>query len=267
MCIKYSLCAAFFIFACKCHAYDIKPVSQPDSIIKKTSITLVFVPLNYASGADLKLDIEALIRKLKETKPFDEFINEIGVFKAVLSKGEAERCLKFQEGGLPLKADAGFLKSVYKKVRADYKLIVLDNTGTDLRAEFSSPEASSLVIIGRARFKDRSGLAKAFLHELGHSLGLRDESPQGYAKTCSPGYPNCAVTIEEARKWWGDLVGKPGYADYIKGCCGNSDYIRPTIASLMNDINKAEDFGPVNERYLRQILRHRQESAYAFRHD
>ena len=34
----------------------------------------------------------------------------------------------------------------------------------------------------------------------------------------------------------------------------NKKYIRPTIASLMNDADKAEDFGPVNERYLRQVL-------------
>ncbi|MDP3732853.1 MAG: hypothetical protein Q8R31_07540 [Candidatus Omnitrophota bacterium] len=30
--------------------------------------------------------------------------------------------------------------------------------------------------------------------------------------------------------------------------------IRPTIASLMNDADKAEDFGPVNERFLRKEL-------------
>ena len=56
------------------------------------------------------------------------------------------------------------------------------------------------------------------------------------------------------RNGGGDLVGQGTRVNYIFGCCGNKNYIRPTIASLMNDPDKAEDFGPVNERYLRQVL-------------
>jgi len=41
---------------------------------------------------------------------------------------------------------------------------------------------------------------------------------------------------------------------YVRGCCGNRNYIRPTTASLMNDPDKAGDFGPVNERYIRTAL-------------
>jgi len=50
------------------------------------------------------------------------------------------------------------------------------------------------------------------------------------------------------------LVTENDRVGYIFGCCGNKDYIRPTIASLMNDFRKAEDFGPVNQRHLRREL-------------
>jgi len=49
------------------------------------------------------------------------------------------------------------------------------------------------------------------------------------------------------------------FVGYINGCCGNKDYIRPTIASFMNDPDQANDFGPVNERYLRKVLEGLQE--------
>ncbi|MDD4980625.1 MAG: hypothetical protein PHC54_05090 [Candidatus Omnitrophica bacterium] len=49
-------------------------------------------------------------------------------------------------------------------------------------------------------------------------------------------------------------MGKVPRVNYIHGCCGNKNYIRPVIASLMNNPDKAEDFGPVNERFLRKEL-------------
>lgn len=147
-----------------------------------------------------------------------------------------------------------FLNDLLTYLKSNYKLIIIDASGSVSTAELSSPDKLSLVILGRARYEDSSSFAKGFLHELGHSLGLRDECVD-CQQLCPPGPPNCATTKEEAENWWGDLVGKEQRVNYISGCCGNKEYIRPTIASLMNNPDKAEDFGPVNERYLRKILR------------
>ncbi|MFH0913499.1 MAG: hypothetical protein V1884_04385, partial [Candidatus Omnitrophota bacterium] len=121
-------------------------------------------------------------------------------------------------------------------------------------AELSSRDKLSLVIVGRSRYTNPQSFAKGFLHELGHSLGLRDECID-CGELCPPGPPNCASTPEEAKGWWGDMVGKVERVNYIHGCSGNKSYIRPVIASLMNDTEKAEDFGPVNERFLKKELR------------
>ena len=69
-----------------------------------------------------------------------------------------------------------------------------------------------------------------------------------------PGPPNCAATEEDAKAWWGDLEGTMPRVHYIHGCGGNKNYIRPTIASFMNDPDKAGDYGPVNARYLSRIF-------------
>ncbi len=135
----------------------------------------------------------------------------------------------------------------------EYKLVIIDVKGSISCAELSLIDKTSLIILGKARYKDTDSLAKGFLHELGHSLGLYDECVD-CAQLSFGGYPNCAPTKEEAERWWGDLAGKDPRVNYIAGCCGNKNYIRPAIASLMNDPDKAEDFGPVNERYLRNIL-------------
>jgi hypothetical protein len=143
-----------------------------------------------------------------------------------------------------------FLKNIFSSLKSNFKLMIMDEKRFFSCAQLSLPMVTSLIILGKKGYRNQKSLAKGFLHELGHSLGLRDEGISGEAKRCPPGPPNCATTKEEAKKWWADLVGK----ENINGCCGNKNYIRPTIASLMNNPDKARNFGPVNERYLRKVL-------------
>lgn len=241
----------FWYFSSNSFAYDIKPYLRQFAPEGK-KFNLVFCPLDYQNNEDFLKDTGASIQRLKRTKPFDS-CNSFGFWYISLSKEEESKIFKPTQGFPPLKVRQDFLAAISNHLRSNYKLIIIDSLGSVSCAELSSIDKMSLIILGRNRYSNSDSFAKGFLHELGHSLGLRDECTH-CQQLSSAGYPNCAVSMEEAVKWWGDLVGKDERVDYIAGCCGNSSYIRSTIASLMNDPDKAEDFGPVNERYLRNIF-------------
>ena len=219
----------------------------------KTGVNFVFLPLNYVDKQYFLRDTEILLEGLTKTKPFDEFTDAFGVWQVKLVKEEEKVLFKETEGIPPLKVRQEFLDNISSQLKSNYKLIIIDAKGGTSCAELSSIDKLSLIILGKRRYRDSNSFAKGFLHELGHSLGLRDECLD-CGEVCPPGPPNCATTKEEAERWWGDLVGKLARVNYIRGCCGNKDYIRPTIASIMNDADKSSDFGPVNERYLRGVL-------------
>jgi hypothetical protein len=250
----FCFCLFSFSFTLACFAYTIEPYAgQPSSSQKQESLKLVFCPLNYSSKEDFLQDTGLLIQRLKKTPPFAEVSAKIGFYYTSL-KEEEKPIFKEIQGFPPLGVRRDFLEGIRSYLKSGFKLVIIDASGFVSCAEVSSIDKLSLIILGKARYVSRSGsLAKEFLHELGHSLGLRDEcadcgqfSPQGR--------PNCAVSREEAQSWWGDLVGRAPEVNYIRGCCGNKNYIRPTVASLMNNPDKSGDFGAVNERYLKNAF-------------
>ena len=244
----------FFCSVCNCFAYDIAAYSKETPSESHPVLNLVFCPLYYQDKEVFLKDLDGLVQRLKKTRPFDEYIKETGFYYIDISGEEVNTIFKKTRDFPPLKARRHFLEYILARLKSDYKLIIVDALGSVSCAELSSADTMSLVILGKRRYGDNNSFTKGFLHELGHSLGLRDECVH-CAQLCSPGPPNCAANKKEAESWWGDLVGKVPGLNYIGGCCGNKDYIRPTIASLMNDPDKAEDFGPVNERYLKKIFR------------
>ena len=245
----------FFCFASGCSAYEIEPYSRQAifDVEAPVILSLVFCPLDYQKHEAFLEDIDTIIERLHKTRPFDEFVGRIEFYYISLSKEEENMIFKRTQNFPFLKVRRDFLDSILADINSKYKLIIIDALGSVSCAELSLKDKMSLVILGRRRYKNKSSFAKGFLHELGHSLGLRDECVD-CERLCPHGEPNCAATKADAEKWWGDLVGKVKFVNYIKGCCGNKNYIRPTIASLMNDPDKAEDFGSVNERYLREML-------------
>ncbi len=250
------LVLVFFLgFTFNCFAYDIESYLEQSSLESKERVrSFVFCPLGYSDKETFLQDIRALIQRLKETKPFNK-INTIGFWVINISKGDEDIIFKRSQGLPPFKVRKDFLSDISTHLGYNnYKLIIIDASGSVSCAELSSVDKLSLIILGRSRYSNLQSFAKGFLHELGHSLGLRDECVD-CAQLSPAGMPNCAATKEEAQKWWGDLVGKEPRVNYIRGCCGNKDYIRPVIVSLMNDTDKAEDFGPVNERYLLAALK------------
>ena len=244
---------SLFCFISNIFAYNIKPYPEQNHSGLENKLNLVFCPLNYRDNEASSGDIKIFLQRLKQTKPFDELCNNLGFWYVNISAQEASKIFKATKSFPPLAVRRDFLADISAKLESEYKIIIIDATGSTSCAELSSIDKLSLIILGKARYKDEDSFAKGFLHELGHSLGLRDERVDG-GQLCSLGPPNCAVTQEEAEKWWGDLVGKVSNVHYISGCCGNVNYIRPTIASLMNNPDKARDFGPVNERYLEKSI-------------
>ncbi len=244
----------FFILSSPCFAYRIEPCLGR-SARDKNKLNLVFSPLNYSSKKSFSRDIDIFLERLKQTPPFAEFIDRISVWRIKLSQDEEKVFFKPAQNIPPLLVRQDFIDGISNYLKSNYKLIIIDALGSVSCAELSAADKISLVILGKNRYANSQSFAKGFLHELGHSLGLRDECVD-CAQLCAPGGPNCAVNQKEAEKLWGDLaVGDLSTrVSYINGCCGNKDYIRPTIASLMNNPDKAEDFGPVNERYLSEIL-------------
>ncbi len=183
--------------------------------------------------------------------PFNEFYDKISVYYISLTREEERTYFRESQGLPPVKVRRDFLDTLSAKI-TPYKLVIIDYTGSVSCAELSKIDKVSLIILGRHRYLSLMELSRGFLHELGHSLGLRDECVE--CAKGPPGYPNCAPDMDKAKEWWGDMVGKVKGVRFIQGCCGDWNCIRPTPSSLMNDARWAGDFGPVNERYLRREL-------------
>lgn len=241
----------FFSSGCASVPFNVNPLSSGPYT---QNLNLVFVPLNYQDPKDFVKDRELLVQRLRRTAPFNEFPDKMKIWDLAIAEKQAQKVFLPNNTFPYTRVDQDFIKKVYDKIGANYKLILLDHAGTTDCSELSSPEATSVIILGRRHFNTEFYFSIAFLHELGHSLGLRDETSKSYARSCDPGYPNCAATKQEAEKWWGNWVGKDPQVGFFQGCCGREDHFKPTTVSLMNDIHHSSNFGPVNEAYLRRVL-------------
>jgi hypothetical protein len=251
---KWVAAVLLLFFCCGCFAasFRIEPAGSKNGLSK---LHLVFVSLHYSDKKAFLRDREILTKRLlRGVVPFRDHPEKIMIHDLYISEKNAQKYFRSREDFSSLNADPDFLKSIYQKIGSNYKLIILDGTGAQGSSQLSTSEATSIILLGPRRFGKEIVFTTAFLHELGHSLGLRDENPGEYARICEPGYPNCAPTKTEAESWWGDLAVKNTGAGYFSGCCGHSEYFRPTAVSLMNDIYRSREYGPVNERYLKKIL-------------
>lgn len=241
----FIITVAFIINA---FAYELKEYASPG---RSKSFSLVLIPLGCPDKDIFLKDVKNIKKGLLETRPFSEFKNMVNIFYVILKRQEEGVLFRRREEDMPpVKVRIDLMQDISKTI-SPYKLIILDYSGNAACAELSLIDKTSLVILGRNRYSNELDFLKGFLHELGHSLGLRDECIK--CQESEPGFPNCAPTKELATKWWGSFIkDAPGEVNYIKGCCGNIKYFRPSIASLMNDIARASGYGYVNEIYLKQ---------------
>jgi hypothetical protein len=250
----FTVFAMVILFSGPAFAYKIVPFNSLRDPVETPSLGLLFCPLGYKDRAAFLGDVAAVRERLRRTRPFDE-TDPFSFWVLEASPAEERRLFKPVEGVPPFLVRRELLAHVPQRLKSvHYKIVLIDAKGSNSCAEFSSIDKVSVIILGRLRDPDIKKFVKVFLHELGHSLGLRDERYQDPHDPV-PGPPNCASTRDEAEQWWGDLARQyPERVGFFPGCCGNTGYIRPVIASIMNEPDKAEDFGPVNESYLEKIL-------------
>ncbi len=235
-------------------SYQASPDSSLFSQQAKNHLNLVVISRDCPNQEDFSRDIYILKTALFSITPFNRFQDKIRFWR--LSLTDEEYANIFQEKNsfpyLFLRQD--FLNDILAKIGGNYKLVIIDYTGSVSAAEVSKIDKISLIIVSRKEYRSDQKFSKAFFHELGHALGLREENPNS-VHSFRPGKPNCATTKEDALAWWGDLAFQASRVSYYYGCCGNKNYIRPTSTSFMNNIDKAKSYGPVNERYLREGLK------------
>lgn len=220
------------------------------SSVQSPTLNIVFTGLQYPQQGLFIKDTECIQAKLFSLKPFAELKEQIQIHYLVLDNNEEGVFFKQRQGTPPVVVRKDLLKKIAEQVGQAFKLVILDYQGSNTCAELSSIDRMSVIVVGRRRYVTDKDFVKGFLHELGHSLGLRDECI--HCAKVEMGYPNCAPDIGTAKKWWGEFVGKKSTVDYVGGCCGQYECVRPTIASLMNDTDKASSYGFVNEEYIRR---------------
>jgi len=223
--------------------------SHPSSDLP--DLTLVFMPLHYAKPSAFRKDVDTLFAELKKEPPFNKF-DRLRIYLLEGSSSDEEFFQKTEAFPfLELKRD--FLDQLSLMLGGPYKLIVLDQKGSTAGAQLSDLSHVSVIILGRKVSSGNSGFSCAFLHEMGHSLGLREEGTFS-SEPVVPGPPNCAIDRATAEKWWGDMVPQDNRVGYFEFEAGGKKFIKPTRHSVMSNSARFGSYGPVNERYLRTIL-------------
>ncbi len=253
---RFLLAALFLLLSTSVSfGWQIEPLPA-DSVLAEPEeeiiINLVFVSLNYPESSDFEKDIYSITARLKSIFPFNEF-KGFSFFLLTVGPEEKQEIFKQNRGFPYLKVRDDFISELNNAIGGNYKLVILNKDISTSAAELSKANETSLIILGRDSFGKRNRLAKAFLHEFGHSLGLKEESA-GSGQTVVPGEPNCAPDRQTAVKWWGDLAAENSSVGYFEVKAGGKTYIKPTLRSIMNNPFKSYGYGPVNERYLRREL-------------
>ena len=243
------------LFAFPSFSWQINSFQEEDfPVVEKNQITLnlVFVSLGYQREDNFEKDISSILARLKKTSPFREF-KSLKIYLLDTGLKEKDALFKKSKNFPFLKVKNSLIQGIKRRVGGVYKLVILNKESSASAAELSSIKDISLIILGKSSYGKKNRIAKVFLHELGHSLGLREENPASSQPIIS-GEPNCAPDKETAKKWWGDAAEENSGVDYFEVKARNKTFIKPTLRSIMNNPFKSSGYGPVNERYLRGEL-------------
>ena len=192
-------------------------------------INLVFIPLGYQEPSGAKKDILSITARLRSVFPFNEFKG----FRFFFLKLDlpAEKDIFKKNKNFPyLKVSDDFIRELKDKIGGNYKLVILDKESNVSAGELSGIKDTSLIILGRNSFGEKNRLSKAFLHEFGHSMGLREEN-SGSSQGIIPGRPNCAPDKKTAVKWWGGIAKRNSSVGYFEIKAQNKTFIKIGRAS------------------------------------
>ncbi len=241
----------FFAFIFPVFAWQVETL-QTDSPKQQLTINLVFAPLDYSGKEEIKEDVSLITTRLKSIFPFNEF-NGFRFFLLIFDGQKSGDIFEESKTFPYLKINNDFIQELNDEIRGNYKLVILNKQGNASGAELSNINETSIIILGKNSFGEKNRLAKAFLHEFGHSLGLREENPTSIQEII-PGKPNCALNKNIAVEWWGEIAEENSGVDYFEIKSNDKIFIKPTLRSIMNDPFKSYGYGPVNEQYLCEEL-------------
>lgn len=231
--------------------------------VNSRGLNLIFLADQYLSWKEFENDINALTGELKTIEPWRSY-QFFNIYK--INPKELGLCyVKIKNERKPtLRCQSEINNYLNNLPLENFRLIVLSRQEFQSWANVVRLKNSGIFFSAPAALKEKSEQrvnALLLAHLLGHTFGLKDEeifvlARDGGAPHASDG-PNCAPDAATAEKWWGDLTKKYPEVGYFKGCAGNENYIKPTVASIMNLNTGAPivySYGPVSENYLKKVL-------------
>lgn len=234
------------------------------------TLNLIIYYDGYQNEAIAKHYVGIIQATLRQTEPFKSANNlEVKVQTSSKQQCKVEKTVKSI-----LKCDHALIGQLNELKIPHFKLLVLSPLEFVPYATLAHGKNSAFYLSTyKGALTDaeiESFISMYFLHEFGHSLGLRDEYARArYDKngdvdldlsqqnTGSKAYiasrPNCAPDRLTAEQWWGSYVAA-GVAGYNQGCGGNKDYYYPSKNTVMGDDPTDATYGRVSEDYLRAAL-------------
>lgn len=232
---------------------------------------IIFFYDGYDDQKDALLYIKVMQEALDLVEPFKSLSGHIA-FKIFTTEGQ--KCHVEAGAKKILKCDQEMVESFNRLGIERFKLVVLSPLDFVPNAKVARGKNSAIYMPtfqgALTQQELNRWLGQFFMHELGHSLGLRDEySRQRPAESIidkesadqlssniayRPAKPNCAPDKETAKTWWGDYVGVFAGVDFYSGCAGRDTYYFPQENTLMSANPTTETFGQVSEDYLRGAI-------------
>ena len=234
-------------------------------------LTVLFYYEGFSSSDDALRDIGLLEATLETTEPFaSSNILSTRVFTTA-----GQKCMVVRSAKNLLHCDASLIPEINKLGIQNFKLVILSPLNFVPNATVARGKNSAIYLPAYQGVLTRTELdtflSRFFLHELGHSLGLRDEyarqrpeeaiidANSAAAPSSNVAYqaaqPNCALDKTTAQQWWGAYITAkvPGVGLY-SGCAGKTAYYYPVQNTLMSDDPQVPTYGRVSEDYIRGAL-------------
>ena len=236
----------------------------------KNKFTLVFFYDGYDSQEEALRFIAVMKNALELVEPFSSASNiETKIFTTPGQKCHLKKTVKTL-----LECDKSLIESFNRLGIERFKLVILSPLNFVPSAKVARGKNSAIYMPTYQGSLTREELTRFvrrfFIHELGHSLGLRDEYSRDRPKESiideqaanslssnvayQPAKPNCAPDEDTAKKWWGEYLGVFEDVGVFPGCAGRTTYFFPEESTIMSDNSAKEGFGKVSEDYLRGAL-------------
>lgn len=228
-------------------------------------LTILFYYDGYEDETKALRQIGLMQGALKNTQPFAS--SDVITTRVITSAND--RCKVQRKAQNILVCDKGLIEEINKLNIEHFKLVILSPLEFVPNARVTRGKNSAMYLPAHQGVLTVEELhvflARFFLHELGHSMGLRDEyaferSTDQNAEVHSDNIayqtapPNCAPDLETAKKWWGAYESDSDKIGYEQGCAGNKKFYFPQKDTLMSDNPQDANFGKVSEDYLRGAL-------------